>query len=161
MHVDKKTKSTTKAKLMGFLNKMKSFRNLTCSYLDILEAIVPISKVLERACLMIYEAKDNISVRVETLERMKAMESVEDDMTSLLQRFCAENCASAQFEFNTPAGKRLKSRTKIDMSYLNYVGEESFTTAFYAKKNLSASIGNHPRKRVQAEYNDEILGCMA
>lgn len=46
---DKKSKSTTKAKVQGLLKTVKDFRKLAycVAYRDLLETIVPASKVLE------------------------------------------------------------------------------------------------------------------
>ena len=67
---DENTKPDTKAKVTGYLAKLRSysFLCLLCSYLDILEIVTPISKVFESEALMPNEVKPLLSETVTNID---------------------------------------------------------------------------------------------
>ena len=66
---DENTKSETRAEVTGLLKKFKNYNyvTMTCLYLDILEKIVPASKVFEGERLLPFEVKASIQTTIADL----------------------------------------------------------------------------------------------
>ena len=82
-----KTQSETRAKVTGLLEKFKNYNyiTLTCLYLDILEKIVPGSKVFEGEPLLPFEVK--VSIQTIIADLTDYLDDDCDNIDSHIQRF--------------------------------------------------------------------------
>ena len=86
---DSKTTSSVRAKASGIWNKLKSYTVLcnVCSYLHLLDAVLPISKIFEGEGLMIYEIPSAVREIMDCLDKIHNFESIDDDLVTHMQHF--------------------------------------------------------------------------
>ena len=85
---DNGCRGETRAKVVGILKKLKSYRFLcqVAVYLDILDSIGPLSLVFEKNILMAYDVEPAVEKSIDILEGLK-YENIDDAVDSYLKKF--------------------------------------------------------------------------
>ena len=142
---DPKTKSSVRAKATGILNKLKSYAVLcnVCSYLDLLEAVLPISKIFEGEGLMIYEVPSAVHESMDCLDEIQKFGSMDDDLVTHMRRFVLEKDGDetkliVNYKPHPDVSKTTgRKSTNVDMSYVTYANDLSRESSFTAKKKMA------------------------
>ena len=164
---DKGSNAKTKAKVSGLLKKFKS-------YVDVLESIVPASKIFEANELLPYEI--NSTILKTTLEMEQSLEEIGDDLEfvdSYVHRFKVSTKEGAQSwlsgklegDFIRAGDKRKKEQNRsyvtvpFEMSVINE--DRALETARILKRKLYTSLIKTLKSRFK-DYSSEkdIYHCM-
>ena len=157
--------------MIGLVKKFKSYAILcrVATYLDLVEAVGPSSKVFEGKGLMIYEVKPSVKRTIEELDDFSNCASMNDDITTHLRQFhfvvndsaSSENVLVPVFKSPGDGKRQLQNRreTVVDMSYLNHLDNESIQQAFAKKKDVAVEIKNSLTERFD-DYDKTILEAM-
>ena len=159
-----------RAKVTGLLNKFRNYSKLCliCTYLDVLQAVGPASKVFGGEGLMAHEVKPAIDLTVMELEELVENCGTDNDLTTNLRRFMfSEDDKTGEKtllpDFRSP-GDNLKNvlnrkDVMVDMSNMTFLNSDSQHTAFSLKKSIAGKLINLLKDRFK-DFNHVVYESM-
>ena len=168
--VTRKHKGETKAKIMGFLKQLRSYRILcaVCCYLDLLEKITPASLVFECDRLLPGDIATTIQMTcLELQDVANNIETPEELLDSHLNRFqfnCDDNGDVSLRPTYIKHGDMLKkpmNRGSMEIPFENFteVNQHSMSAASKEKKKIAEKLVETLQERF-ASFKDPIFKNM-
>ena len=156
----------TKAKLTGFLKKLRSYQFLchVAGYLDVLETLGPLSLVFERSELMAYEMPASVEKTMDALEEI-SQACIEDlPLSSYLAKYKIahghENTLRANFPKAGHEKRKPQNREYIDV-HLEQMTDVDFSSIEKAVK-IRKDAAKILRPKIDTRfstYDQEIFGA--
>ena len=152
VEADRKTQPQTKAKIQGLLKNFKSYRYITlaCCYLDLLEKIVPASKVFEGELLLPFEIDSAIKTSETYLKEYSEGKTDENDIDSHLHRYFLVPSDDGSYDlkgyFDSPGDqlKLLVNRKQVEINFNQFqmtnVSQATIEAAQKARANAAKDL---------------------
>ena len=140
---DRKTVKTTKEKLNGYLDKLRSYKflSMTCCYVDILDSITPTSKIFETENLMPYEVMPIVKETLANIDDIIQADS--SDLSSHVAMFTIRGkqlAASFLRADDTRKEKEMREKIEILLDDISDLKSSSVESAMNTKIELCESL---------------------
>ena len=142
---DGNMKAETRAKVVGYLKKLKSYSFLcmVCCYLDILELVTPASKIFEAEGLMPYDVGPVIEETIANINDVVDADIDDDMLTSHLSSYqIVDDKLLVNFVKGDDSHKNNKDKQKVQVAFqdMTHFDEQYMLIAINKKKSACENL---------------------
>ena len=158
------SKPETKAKIRGVLAKLEDYRILcrVAGYLDVLEAISPLSLIFEKKTLMAYEVKPAVEKAKENFIEM-SKENTSDAISSFLHKFSINKDGKVTSLYPEAGHERklLKNRKYIEVELeLKFIDPSAIESALATRSKSIDLLVVLLEERFSSFIENEVINAM-